>query len=549
MNRLEIMMKIIKIITAIFLLGLLTSSQNEDLFKLNKTFDIYGAVVRDINEYYVEDVNPELLLKNSLTGMLKELDPYTEYYEEQDKEKIEIITNGNYVGFGINIKKIDNQIVVSGFANDFIAFNDGLRIGDILYKVDSTVVLNLNSSELKKYSQGTPGSIADVKVIRKSDTLSLLLKRHKVEMENIAYYGRTQKGMGYIKLSRFTRGAADELESAVLDLQKRNIKGIIIDLRDNPGGLLDEAVRICELFVPKNTMIVSTKSKNINKSFNYQSRSEPINSTIPIAVLINKGSASASEIVAGCLQDNDRGVIIGRNSFGKGLVQTIIKLPYNSSMKITTARYYTPSGRSIQRKDYYNKIKSDTATFYTVGGRPMFERRGISPDSIIAKKKFTDFVTKIYNDDLIFKFGNRISYEFDKTGFVPNHNFEISDSLLNVFKEFISDSDYIYKTKSNKLIEDLYIQAIDLKLDSTVDALLDDLDRKFKLDKGVLVDNNKNEIVDLIRYEILRRFHNLTDLTRIFTTQDSVVKSAETILSDKTYSRILSGKLINNKSH
>lgn len=540
------MKKHLLIILAISGAVLLTSSQDEKLFRLNRTFEIYGAVVREINELYIEEVDPDELLVDGINGMFEDLDPYTEFYQEREKDKINMITEGNYVGFGINISRKKGEVIVSGFANDFQAQESGLRIGDKLYKVDGTEVLNLDTDELKQYSQGVPGSIAQVEVIRAKDTVSLELERHKVQIDNVIYFGRTQKGMGFIKLERFSRGASEEVEDALSSLKNRNINGLILDLRDNPGGLLDEAVRICELFIPKDSEIVSTRAKNNRKTYEYLSRRTPKYPDLPIAVLIDEGSASASEIVAGCLQDHDRAVIIGRNSFGKGLVQTIRQLPYKTSMKLTTARYYTPSGRSIQRKDYYDKVTSDTTIFYTDGGRPMTERRGISPDTIISKKIFSDFITDIYNDDMIFDFGTKKSFEFEAKEFQPPRYFEIDDSLIVEFSEFLKNKSYIYRTEAEEKIEELYIDAVNLKLDNQTDSLLDELSEKFEVKTNVLVELEKEEIRKLLKYEIMKRFYNRTDLTAIFIQSDSTVITAENILASDSYTSILQ---INSKEN
>lgn len=533
------MKKVFLILMALSGAVLLTSSQDEKLFQLNKTFEIYGSVIRELNELYVEDVDPEDLLVSGLNGIFEDLDPYTTFYREQEKDQINMITEGNYVGFGINIKRRNGEIIVSGFANDFIAHSSGLRIGDKLFKVDGTEVLTIDPDELKEYSQGTPGSKADVQVIRAKDTVSLKLTRHEVLVENVIYSGRTQKGMAYIKLERFSRGAAEDVKDAFLDLKKRNTSGLILDLRDNPGGLLDEAIKICELFIPKGSLIVSTKAKNTKKNHGFKSRRNPIDLDIPIAILIDEGSASASEIVAGCLQDHDRAVIIGRNSFGKGLVQTVRKLPYNTSMKLTTARYYTPSGRSIQRLDYYDKVHSDTAIFYTDGGRPLTERKGITPDTILPKKQYSDFISKIYNDDKIFDFSTIEMLEFEENDSVPPRYFKVDDRLIAEFSDYLESEKYIYKTDASKTIENLYIEAIELELDSEVDSLLDKLDEKFTLDNNKLIDNDTKDLAFLMRYDILSRFYNKSDLVAIFSTVDPVLETAENILTSEEYANIL----------
>lgn len=538
-----------KILIIFLLTFLLTGSQDEKLFKLNRTFEVYGAAVRDLNELYVEDIDIDRLLKDGINGMLKELDPYTQFYMEQEKDKIDIITKGNYVGFGINISSADGMVKVTGFANDFMAWKYGMRIGDQIYQIDSAIVVGMNNDELKKYTQGVPGSMAKVKVIRLNDTLDLEIERHKVEVNNVIYYGRTQNGMGYIKLARFSRGATDEVEKAVKSLLKRNINGFILDLRDNPGGLLDEAVNISSLFLPKNTPIVSTKSKNKEKNYTYNSRLNPIDTEIPIIVLIDEGSASASEIVAGAIQDHDRGVIIGRTSFGKGLVQTIRNLPYNTSLKLTTARYYTPSGRLIQRKNYFDEIQSDTSQFFTIGGRPLSQRHGIDPDSTISKKQYSKFVTRIYNDDMIFNFGTKKSIEFEKSGTEITKYFKVTDTLISEFVDFLNDQSYIYQNNATNKIEELFIDAIELEKDEIAEPLLDSLQNLFAIDLNEQIELDKEDIRLLLQYEILKRFYNETDLTSVFIMDDKTVNTAESILQGDSYTEILTLSDDSDKNH
>lgn len=354
---------IISILAASFILF---GFNDLDYFKVNKGFEVFSAILKEVNKNYVSEIDSEELFDAAINGMLDELDPYTSYYPEKDKEDIELITFGQYVGFGINIRHINERVTVTGISDDFMAYESGLRVGDILYMIEDSQVEYLSSEELKKFTQGTSNSIANVKVIRLQDTVDIKLTRHNVEVSNISYYGLLNDGIGYIKLERFSRNSANQFRKAYFDLFHSNdLKGLVIDLRDNPGGLLEAALDICEMFVPKGSIMLSTKGRTNIRNYTYKSYSEPIDLETPLCVIINENSASASEIVAGCLQDYDRAIITGEQSFGKGLVQTVMELPYNSNLKITTAKYYTPSGRCIQKIEYNNIEKDllDTAVF------------------------------------------------------------------------------------------------------------------------------------------------------------------------------------------
>ncbi len=341
-----------------------------DYYKINKSFDIFGALFREVAANYVLEIDPEILIKSGIEGMLATLDPYTEFYDDANEDDLELLTNGTYTGFGFTVANIDSLLTIISLREGNSAFANKLRIGDKIYSIDSTVVLHMDIDNLKKYTRGKSGSKALVKILRDGikDTLSFTLTRENINLPNVTYSGFMKNNIGFIKVERFSKNTALDVRLAINSLRSQNkLSGLVIDLRDNPGGLLAAAVSLCEIFVPKGSLIVSTKGNSPNFNNEYRSMMDPSEPDLPLAILINESSASASEIVAGAIQDLDRGLVIGRRSFGKGLVQSIIDLPYKTSLKITTSKYYTPSGRCIQKIKYgdlYSKkeIKENTDT-------------------------------------------------------------------------------------------------------------------------------------------------------------------------------------------
>lgn len=525
-------------IISIFALSLILIGFNDmQYFKVNKGFEIFSAILKELNKSYVSEIDSEELFEAAINGMLDQLDPYTSYFPEKDKEDIELITYGQYVGFGINIRRVDNRVTVSGISDDFMAFESGLRVGDIIYMIEDNHVEHLPSEDLKKYTQGTANSIAKVKVIRFQDTIDLELTRHNVEVNNISYYGLLDDGIGYIKLERFSRNSANQFRKAYFDLFHSNdLKGLIIDLRDNPGGLLEAALDICEMFIPKGSVMLSTKGRTNIRNYTYKTYSEPIDLKTPLCVIINENSASASEIVAGCLQDYDRAIITGAQSFGKGLVQTVMDLPYNSNLKITTAKYYTPSGRCIQRIEYYKKDKNnlDTNVFLTKGGRVVLENKGITPDTLLDEAKYTNYTRKIYNSNAIFNFAT--IYLKDKN---IDADFKVDSVLLYQFKEYLIDKSLLNQSRASDFIDDIYEIAANEEILSVIEDEIDKLSEKILFANRGLFNKNSKELAVLLEYEFKRRYFNSTQLIDMFKERDAVLKKSHALLKDNNYLQIL----------
>ncbi|MGA2298961.1 MAG: S41 family peptidase, partial [FCB group bacterium] len=446
-------MKNIKVLLIIFFLitgSLVLSASNDDYyFKINKSFEIFGAVIRELSSNYVDEIDPEDMIDDGIDGMLKNLDPYTTYIDNKDNEDLDIITNGSYSGLGITVSIRDSMLTIIDIHDGFSAQRNGVRIGDRIYKIDSVNLLHQSTDELRKYTRGKPGTTVILWVIRNGmkDTIAITLQREEIKINNVSYSGMINDSVGYIKLDRFSRFSAEEVRNALNEL-KRNDKFhcLILDLRDNPGGLLESAVAISEIFLKSGSPIVSTKGRNHKEERMYRSVLPPVDKDTRLAVLINRMSASASEILAGAIQDLDRGIIVGERSFGKGLVQTIFDLPYNNSLKITTAKYYTPSGRCIQRLDFHNKVKSNIdksdSIFHTKNGRIVIESNGIMPDSLVNEKPFSDFTKQLLRDDVFFDFANDYSSELKK---LPE-GFQVNPKLISLFKDYINKKNKKYDT-------------------------------------------------------------------------------------------------------
>lgn len=533
--------KLILISTVLLFSIALISFNDLEYFKVNKGFEVFGAIFKEVNKNYVNEIDSEILFKAAIDGMLDELDPYTSYYPEDDKEDIELITFGHYVGFGINIRPINNKITVTGISDDFIAYDGGLRIGDILYKIDGNLVEDLTTDKLKQYTQGTANSIAKVEVLRLKDTIALELKRHTVEVSNIAYSGLLDNNIGYIKLERFSRNSANQFRKAYFDLTSGNkLDGLIIDLRDNPGGLLEASLDICEMFLPKGSVMLSTKGKTNIRNYTYKSYSEPVDLTTPLCVIINENSASASEIVAGCLQDYDRAIVTGTQSFGKGLVQTVMDLPYNANLKITTAKYYTPSGRCIQRVEYDKNKKGDkldTNIFYTKSGRKVLENKGITPDTTILEHKYNDYTRRIYNTNSIFDFATEYLNKKE-----IKEDFTLDSTILTQFKNYLIDKSLLNQSKTSKYLDDMYEVAANEDLLESIEKELDVLNDKIVESNKNLFMKNKSEISLLLEYEFKRRYFNSTQLIDMYKSKDSILIKSASLLKKNNYDLILKGQ-------
>jgi carboxyl-terminal processing protease len=515
--------------------------------EINQSFELYGELYRALLNNYVLELSPEELTNSAILGILGSLDPYTEYYSEKEKSDVEKMTQGTYVGFGITVTSIDSTIAVESVLEGFSAYKNGIRPGDILYKIDSTVVINLDIDSLGIYTGGQPSSVAEVWLIRGKDTIMKQLTREKVERKDVAYYGFVNDSIAYISLTGFTKTAAYEIRGAMNSLNRiRKPAGIILDLRNNPGGLVQSAVAICELFLQQGDMVVSIKGNNDESNAEFKTFLPPDMPDIKLAVLINGMSASAAEIVAGAVQDLDRGIVLGTRSFGKGLVQSFFPLPFKAQMKITTARYYTPSGRCIQRRNFAdayqknNGLVEDTNNiveriFKTKNGRDVKESHGIDPDSLILPEKFADYLYDLSDKQAFFKFGTIYTSELDS---LPK-NFSITDSIITDFKHFLDSTNYQYETEEVRLLRMLKNKALESGADDKIMTDIEDINKIFLTRQSDEFNKNKDIIEKALEQEILSRFNPDRKILERFIPEDNLVKSACTILTSQVYEDML----------
>jgi carboxyl-terminal processing protease len=471
-------------------------------FEINKNIELFSRVYKEISFNYVDEIEPEKFMRAGIEGMLSSLDPYTIFVDEKRKEDIDLITNGKYGGIGISIGVRGDNITVVEVMDGYSAQRQGIRVGDIIIEAASVEITPNNVDDISSLVKGDPGSTVLLKIVRNElkDTIDFDIVREEVIVKNLTYSGfyPEKSNNVYLKLNNFSRSASEEIKRAIKDLKtEKEINSLILDLRGNPGGLLDIAVDICDKFLDKDYLIVSTKGRAPTSIKEYYSTQEPILAKARIIILINGGSASASEIVAGAIQDHDRGVILGSQSFGKGLVQTITPLSYNTSLKITTAKYYTPSGRCIQRIDYsdQNDVIADedsivSGEFLTDNDRVVFSKGGISPDTTVVFTIDGKITKELLARGLFFKFANRYFYQNPDKDF-----YKIDDDiLLSEFKEFTSDQNFKYQSDAE--------DHLSMLLEDIPDKYADITDELSQL-KTKIIDMKKYDC-DLYGYEILR---------------------------------------------
>lgn len=534
--------------------GFHAASDSTAYIKISKSLSIFGEFFRQVSNDYVDEIDPAEFIEAGIEGMVKHLDPYTTYISDEDNEEVDIITTGVYGGLGITTALVDSAVTIVGITEGCSAEKAGLRVGDRIYAIDSAVVMKIPAGELRKFTRGKPGTNVTVRIVRAGvrDTLQISLQRQEVTLKNVTYFGIIQNDIAYVRLERFTHGAPAEVRDALNALHKQMedkklpLRGCVLDLRDNPGGLLDAAVSISEFFVPQGTMIVSTRGRSSDSERRYFSRRPPLEPTLPLAVLVNDNTASASEIVAGAMQDLDRGVVIGECSFGKGLVQTISSLPYDATLKMTTAKYYTPSGRCIQKIDYNGRrhgiVKSTadtTKTFKTSMGRTVRDATGISPDSTVSVRSQSDIIGELFKHNTFFAFANE--YAGDKKT-LPE-KFSVDKRVFDQFVAFVKRSKFTYESppfrklaELEKLLKSGQSQASSAAMVGHIAAVKNQLakDQAQELEK-------QRELISIALYEeILERFYPRSVVISKTLNDDADILTASAILRNPTrYKTIL----------
>ncbi len=527
-------------------------AQENNNFEVAKNIEIYSNVLRQLNLNYVEDIKPGQLTQTAIDAMLNSMDPYTVYVPESRLEDFELMTKGEYGGIGSLIQKQGDYVVITEPYEGFPAQKSGLKAGDKIIAINGESAKGKSSSDVSKKLKGIPGSVIKLTIQHygsNKDTI-IEIKREKIKIPNIPYHGIVDGNIGYIILSQFNKNAAMDVKKAFLDLKhKYNIKGLIFDLRGNGGGLLSEAVDIVNIFVPKGQLIVSTKGKLKRNSTDNYTHNDPVDLNMPVTVLVNGNTASASEIVSGSLQDLDRAVIIGQRTFGKGLVQNIVPLPYNSKMKITIAKYYIPSGRCIQAIDYFNKDKNGDpnhvpdsliTAFKTKDGRTVYNGKGIKPDIVTKEQKYSQVTSDLYAKNYIFNFVNQFVLNHDTI--VAPDKFTVSDSVFNAFKKYVTEKGFNYNTQTGELLKQLDESAKREKYLTAMKPYLDSLKVTIKSQKKKDIDKYKPEIKNLLKMEIIGRYYYQTGKIVASLEHDPDIKQAEKVINNKTlYSSILKG--------
>lgn len=516
-----------------------------DFFEIAKQIEIFTTLFKELNMNYVDETNPAELMDNAIKNMLNDLDPYTKFYNEQDVEAERIRRTGDYTGVGARIKTLKDKLLVIEPYKDYPADKAGLKAGDEITAVDGTILdgFDGDASDLLK---GTPNSTLEITYKRQGKTNTTTVTRSEIEIDAVPHFSMIDAKTGYIVLQKFNEKASLQTGYALKDLKAQGATQVILDLRGNPGGLLNEAVNVVNLFVPKGQLVVTTKSKVKKYNKTYYTSKEPIDTNIPVVVLIDGRSASASEIVSGTLQDIDRAVIVGSRSFGKGLVQRPKKLTYGTQLKVTISRYYTPSGRCIQALDYWNRDDNGNAVrvkqenynvFKTKNGRKVFDGGGVFPDEALEVTKNTAITDAILNSQSIFDFATTYYYN-NKIEDISK--FKLTDTDFNTFKNYLNTSGFEFETETEKALK----KAMEVSKSENLD---DDIGKDYKtlitnLDnsKAKAVENNKKQLINLLTDEIVKRYVYREGLYEYYKTHNEEIKTATDILSNTSkYNRYL----------
>lgn len=526
---------VILMLPAIFLS---TVSYKSDFFEIAKQIEIFTTLFKELNMNYVDDTNPAELMDTAINAMLEDLDPYTHYWNEQEVQAARINNAGEYTGIGATVGIKNNNITIVEPYKDYPADKAGLKAGDEIIKIGNITVADFqeDAGELLK---GAPNSKVELTYRRQGETKTTVLTRGAVEIKAVPYYKLLSDNVGYIVLSQFNRNASAETAKALKELKEQGAGKIILDLRGNPGGLLSEAINITNLFVPEGELITSTKSAVEKYNQAFQTTRKPMDTEIPLAVLINGRSASASEIVAGSLQDLDRAVIIGARSFGKGLVQRPKDLTYGTQLKVTISRYYTPSGRCIQALDYRQRDEEGNAIrvssedyneFNTRNGRKVYDGGGILPDVKMETSEFSDITSAILQENAIFDYATKYYYAHDLNA---PEDFNFTEKDYADFKTFLNTSNFDYETPTEKELEELMLAAEKDGFDKEVATATKNIQKAITESKDKALDQKKAEIVTLLSDEIIKRYFYKEGLYDYYTNQNPEINKAKEILGNQ----------------
>lgn len=544
--------KILWVFTSLLIatsIGFVAIQDSDTFYQVRQSIDLFGNVYKDVVDNYVDPVTPQQFVRKGIDAMLSSLDPYTVYMDKENSGEIDLLTTGKYGGVGVSIGTNSGKVIITGVLDGYSAQRQGLRIGDEILKINGTDITSTKLDKISEMVRGEPGSQVTLTVKREGEErpFDVVLVRSEIRVKSVSYYGVIDSGIGFIKLDQFSRGSDEEVKDALTDLMAReNLKGLIVDLRNNPGGLLESAVNIVELFVPKGSLIVMTKGRDPASNKRYVSDQDPIAPNLPLAVLVNNNTASASEIVAGALQDLDRAVVIGTTTFGKGLVQTILPLGYESQLKITTARYYTPSGRCIQKINYERSRDGEDAIlpdslrkeFHTLDGRGVYEAGGIAPDSTVAPEKHSDYVIQLMRGGYMFDFATEFRSAHDSI----SSDFKAGKEVLQQLKTFVQKSDFTYTSRLAQVIGDAHnLVSSSSNYDPSIDKDIVALSDKIRGDEKELFDKHAEEISEILTAEIVGRFEGNSGQVMVTLGYDNQAKTAESILVQRPVYREMLG--------
>jgi len=539
--------------SAIVLVGFMLMGLNKvdnKNFEIAKNLDIYYSLFRELNTFYVDDIDPGKLVKKSIDDMLQSLDPYTNYIAESDIEDFRFMTTGEYGGIGALISKHGDEIIISEPYENFPAQKSGLRAGDVLLEVTGKSTKNMSTEDVSNLLKGSAGQTIQVRVKRYGEKkpIDFNIVREKIAIDPITYSGMIDSVTGYIYLSSFTKDCAEKVKKTFLELKnEKGAKRIILDLRGNPGGLLIESVNLCNIFIPRDQEVVSTKGKVSEWDKDYKTMENPVDTLIPMAVLVNRGSASASEIVSGTMQDLDRAVIIGSRTFGKGLVQTTRDLSYNTKLKVTTAKYYTPSGRCIQALDYTHRNEDGSVghipdslktEFSTKNGRKVYDGGGIDPDVKIEDKDFSNLSSSLIRQFKVFDFATKFRTENESISAVKD--FKITDKIYDDFISFVEGSNFTYTSETQQILTELKKSAKEEKYLDLAEEQINQLEKTLAPNLDRDLRKFRDEVSEMLKSEIITRYYFQKGSSQAAVEEDESVKKAVEILANKEeYNKIL----------
>ncbi|WP_298365001.1 S41 family peptidase [uncultured Lutibacter sp.] len=541
--------KIKKWLLGIFVAAFIAISAGfqSDFFEIAKQIDIYTTMFKELNMYYIDEVNPGKLTEKSINHMLSNLDPYTRFYDEQGVEDARIRSTGEYGGIGIATRFKNKTLTIREILKNSPAEKAGLKAGDKILKIGNVAVKEYEKSDISGLVNGLPNTILKLSIERQNKQLNVELKRKKIDVDAVPYFTMIDNEVGYISFIKFNEKAATEVKAAILDLKKEGMTKLIIDVRGNPGGLLNEAVAISNFFIPKDKIVVTTKAKTKKESATYKTRNEPLDLEIPLTILINNRSASASEILAGSLQDYDRALVIGERSFGKGLVQRYKPLSYGTQMKLTISKYYTPSGRCIQELDYTNRDDKGNIpkfsdygieTYKTEKGRVVYGGGGILPDVDIKKPESTKTTKILLNSDAFFNYIT--SYFYKNPSIAEPSKFRLSDTEFSDLLNYLSNNHKDFQTVTEAKFEQALKQASSEGLDKNVEKKYADLLKAVQLEKINELTKNKEEILEKLTEEIVKRYYYTEGVFIQKTVFDKTIIKATSILNNnKEYTKLL----------